>query len=126
MQNMKQKSNQLLLLLFLLSFLMYAAVFASAFAQLPLRISSWHQFLLLYAHFIPMFFLEWLLCRTAKLRWRLLVPAIPLALAGLWFLSTAEWYLMAWILFGIWCAAPVLGCVAGWIVWAIGKRRKNG
>ena len=126
MQNMKEKSNQLLLLLFLLSFVIYAVIFAAAFAELPLNIPPWHQFLLLYFHCIPMFFLEWLLCRTAKLRWRLLLPLIPLVLVGIWFLSTAEWYLMAWILFGVWCVAPLTGCLAGWIVWLLSgwlKRR---
>ena len=119
MQNMKQKSNQLLLLLFLLSFLMYAAVFASAFAQLPLRIPPWHQFLLLYAHCIPMFFLELLLCRRANWAWRLRLPVLLLAIPGVWFLATAEWYLLAWVLVGWWCVAPAAGCLLAWMVWGV-------
>ena len=122
MQDMKQKSNRILLALCIFFFVLYAIIFGVAFADLPLNIPPWHQFLLLYFHFVPMFFLELLLCRTAKLRWRLLVPLIPLILVGLWFLSTAEWYLMAWILFGIWCVPPLLGCLAGWVVWHITKR----
>lgn len=125
METWKEKRNRILLLLFLLSFVVYAVSFYVAFADLPLNIPTWHQFLLLYFHFVPMFFLEWLLCRTAKLRWRILLPLLPLVLVGLWFLSTAEWYLMAWFFFGIWCVPPVLGCLAGWGVWAIEKRLKS-
>lgn len=125
MKPMEPRSNRVLLALFLVSFALYAVIFGTAFADLPLHIPPWHQFLLLYFHFFPMLFLELLLCRTVKARWRIIVPLLPLLLAGLWFLSTAEWYLMAWILFGIWCVPPLLGCVAGWIIWLVIKRVKR-
>lgn len=122
MAPMRETANRVLLVLTLLTFAAYAVVLVTAFWDLPLDIPSWHQLLLLYAHFIPMFFLELLLCRTAKMRWRILLPALLLLLPGLWFVASAEWYAMAWILAGWWCAAPVLGCLAAWAVWAISRR----
>ena len=116
------KGNAVLLSLTLITFAAYAAVLVTAFWDLPLDIPPWHQLLLLYAHFIPMFLLELLLCRTAKLRWRLLLPAALLAVPGLWFVASAEWYAMAWVLAGWWCAAPVLGCLTAWAVWAVSRR----
>ena len=71
---------------------------------------------------LPMFFLELLLCRTAKIKWRILLPAVLLAVPGLWFVASAEWYAMAWLLVGWWCVAPVLGCLAAWVIWAISRR----
>lgn len=122
MKRIENKSDKLLLVLCILSFTVYAVIFGSAFAELPLNIPSWHQGLLLFSHFIPMFFLELLLCRTAKFRWRLIVPLIPLLLVGIWFLSLAEFYLMAWIFFLFWCIPPLLGCLTALGIWAIGKR----
>ena len=113
------KGNAVLLSLTLITFAAYAVVLVTAFWDLPLDIPTWHQLLLLYAHFIPMFLLELLLCRTAKLKWRILLPAVLLAVPGLWFVASAEWYAMAWFLAGWWCVAPVLGCLAAWAVWAI-------
>lgn len=122
MKRIEKKSDTLLLVLCLLSFAVYAVIFASAFAELPLNISPWHQLLLLYFPFIPMFFLELLLCRTATLRWRLTLPLIPLLLVGIWFLTLAEFHLPAWILFLFWCTPSLLGCLAAFGIWAIGKR----
>lgn len=124
MKGIRTKGDRLLLVLCVLAFGVYALVFGSAFAELPLAIPPWHLALLLYFPFVPMFLLELLLCRTAKLRWRLLVPLIPLVLVGLWFLSMAEWYLMAWILYLWWCVPSVLGCLVAWGVWAVRKRIK--
>ena len=122
MKQIEEKSDTLLLALCLLSFAVYAVIFASAFAELPLNISTWHQLLLLYFPFIPMFFLELLLCRTATLRWRLILPLIPLLLVGIWFLTLAEFHLPAWILFLFWCTPSLLGCLTAFGIWAIGKR----
>ena len=122
MARISGKGNAVLLALTLISLAAYAAVFAAAFADLPMDIPPWHQVLLLYSHFIPMFLLELLLCRVARARWRILLPAALLMLPGLWFLITAEWYVLAWVLFGWWCAAPVLGCLTAWAVWAVSRR----
>lgn len=122
MKQFEKKGDRLLLALCILSFAVYAVVFVSAFAELPLAISPWHQALLLYFPFLPMFFLELLLCRTAKLRWRLIVPLVPLVLVGVWFLSLAEWYTMAWILYLCWCVPSLLGCLAAWGIQAVSKR----
>lgn len=125
MKPMKRTADRVLFALFLVSFAAYCAVFLSAFARLPLNISSLHQGLLLFAHFIPAFFLELLLCRIAAFPWRLLLPALPLLAAGLWFLSRAEWYLMAWVLFLFWCIAPLAGCLTAQLVFAISRRLKK-
>ena len=122
MARINGKGNAVLLFLTLIFFAAYAVVLVTAFWDLPLDIPPWHQLLLLYAHFIPMFFLELLLCRTAKVRWRILLPAVLLILPGLGFLAAAEWYALAWVLVGWWCVAPVLGCLAAWAVWAIPQR----
>ena len=119
------KGNAVLLSLTLITFAAYAVIFAAAFADLPMSIPPWHQLLLLYAHFIPMFLLELLLCRTAKVKWRILLPAVLLAVPGLWFVASAEWYAMAWVLAGWWCAAPVLGCLTAWAVWTLSRRLKR-
>lgn len=116
------KGNAVLLALTLIAFAAYAVVLVTAFWALPLNIPPWHQLLLLYSHFIPMFLLELLLCRTAKLKRRILLPAVLLAVPGLWFVASAEWYAMAWGIVGGWCVAPVLGCLAAWAVWAISQR----
>lgn len=125
MKPMKRTADRVLFALFLVSFAAYCAVFLSTFARLPLNISSLHQGLLLFAHFIPAFFLELLLCRIAAFPWRLLLPALPLLAAGLWFLSRAEWYLMAWVLFLFWCIAPLAGCLTAQLVFAISRRLKK-
>ena len=84
------KGNTVLLSLTLITFAAYAVVLVTAFWDLPLDIPTWHQLLLLYFHFIPMFLLELLLCRTAKLKRRILLPAVLLAVPGLWFVASAE------------------------------------
>lgn len=125
MKCMERKTDRLLFALFLGTFAGYCAVFVSAFAELPLNISSAHQGLLLFSHVIPAFFLELLLCRTAALRWRLLLPALPLLAAGLWFLSRAEWHVMAWVLYLIWCIPPLAGCLTAQLVFAVYRRWKK-
>ena len=115
------KNDKILLTLCILFFIGYAVIFVSAFSELPLNVPLWHQCLLLYGHFFPMFFLELLLCRTAQVRWRILLPAVLLLLTGFWLVASAEWHAMAWFLAGWWCAAPVLGCLTAWAVWAISR-----
>lgn len=113
------RTDLALLLLTLVTFAAYAVILATAFWDLPLDIPPEHQFLLLYAHCIPMFFLELLLCRRANWAWRLRLPVLLLAIPGVWFLATAEWYLLAWVLVGWWCVAPAAGCLLAWMVWGV-------
>lgn len=119
MKPLERKADRLLFSLFLVSFAGYCVVFVSAFAELPLNISSAHQGLLLFSHVIPAFFLELLLCRTTVFPWRLLLPVLPLLAAGLWFLSGAEWHVMAWVLYLIWCIPPLAGCLTARLLFAV-------
>lgn len=125
MKHRKRRSDRVLLLLCAASFLVYIVIFGAAFAELPLNIPPWHQRLLLYFHFVPMFFLQLLLCRTAPLPWRLVLPVIPPAAVGVWFLSRAEWDAMAWILYLFWCVPPLLGCLTARAVWALCRKRSG-
>ena len=113
-------ANRILWVLFGLTMAAYAVVFGSAFSELPLNIPSWHQGLLLYAHLIPMFFLQLALCRMTGPHWRFFLPLLLLAVPVLVFVAFADWDLRAWMLAGFWCIAPLLGCVLGWMVWGLG------
>ena len=119
---MKNRTDKILLAVFLLSLSAYAAFFAYCFSELPLSITPPQQALLLYSHSIPMFFLQLLLCRTAKLRWRLLIPLLLLLIPGLVFTSAAGWQVIAWVLFGFWCIDPEIGCVLAWSAYGLGLR----
>ncbi len=70
------KNNRILLALFLLTMAVYVGIFATAFSELPIRIGPVHQLLLLLFHFVPMFFLELLLCQLPRPLWRILVPTL--------------------------------------------------
>lgn len=125
MKHIQRKSDKVLLAFCIVFFAVYCVIFFSAFSELPLNISPWHEKLLRFFHFVPMFFLELLLCRIATLKWRLIIPAIPLLLIGLWFLIQAEWYVMGWILFLAWCIPPVLGCMTAYVVFVICRKLKK-
>lgn len=122
MKTVFRKGDKVLLIAFVISMVAYILIFAFAFAELPLNIPPWHQFLLLCFHFIPMFFLQLLLCRYATLCWKLLIPLILLVVPGILFLSKAEWDIIGWFIFLFWCVAPILGSAFAWIVSAIQKR----
>ena len=119
---MKNRTDKILLAVFLLSLSAYAAFFVYCFSELPLSVTPPQQALLLYSHSIPIFFLQLLLCRTVKLCWRLLIPLISLLIPGLVFTSAAGWHVIAWVLFGFWCIAPVIGCVLAWAAYGLGRR----
>ena len=119
------KLDLILWAVFAVSMAAYVVVFATAFAELPLNIPSWHQGLLLYFHAVPLFSLQMLLCRRAKLCFKILAPLGMLAIPGSVFLHVAQWEAMAWILYLCWCMAPVLGCALAWAIWAIGKGCKK-
>ncbi len=125
----KATADRVLWALFGLTMAAYGVVFVSAFSQLPLNIPSWHQGLLLYSHLIPMFFLQLILCRRARVVWRFAVPLVLLAVPVLVFVAIADWDARAWVLAGVWCIAPVLGCALAWLVWGLGglssRRRRS-
>lgn len=112
-------ADRILWVLFWLTMAAYAVVFGSAFSELPLNIPNWHQGLLLYFHFVPAFFLQLSLCRMTGPRRRFLLPVLLLAVPVLVFVAVADWALMAWVLAGFWCIAPLLGCALGWLVWGV-------
>lgn len=112
-------ADRILWVLFWLTMAAYAVVFGSAFSELPLNIPNWHQGLLLYFHFVPAFFLQLSLCRMTGPRRRFLLPVLLLAVPVLVFVAVADWALMAWVLAGFWCLAPLLGCALGWLVWGV-------
>lgn len=123
---MKNRTDKVLLGIFLVSLAVYIAIFADCFSELPLSLTPLQQALLLHFHFIPMFFLQLLLRRRAKLRWRLLIPPVLLLIPGLVFVSTAGWHIMAWILFLFWCIAPAAGCALAWVVYGCCKWYRKG
>ena len=119
------RADKALAVLFTATLAVYLVIFGTAFADLPLRIPPWHQLLLLYFHFFPMCFLQLLLCRRARVLWRLLIPLALLAVPGVIFLSTADWMVLGWILFLWWCVSPALGSALGWLVWAVFLRKRG-
>lgn len=86
----------------------------------PINVYIWHQALLIYFHFIPMFLLQLVLCRTRSIPVRILLPLGILAGVGLVWLCLTEWTVMGWALFGYWCIAPVMGCAVAWVVYGAG------
>lgn len=122
---MKNRTNRILLAVFLLSLAVYVPIFAPCFSELPIDPSPLHQLLILYFHGVPMFCIQLLLCRLSKPWWWKLIPFLPILVAGLVFMSFAEWYILGWILVLWWCAAPAVSCVLAWIVWFILKKRHH-
>lgn len=98
----------------------YAVIFVAAFWHLPIDIPVWHQALLIYFHFIPMFLLQLVLCRTRSIPARIFIPLGILAGVGLVWLCLTQWTLLGWALFCYWCTAPVAGCAVGWVVYGLG------
>lgn len=116
------KADKILLALFLSTMAAYVAISATAFSHLPPDVGPFHEFLFLYFHFIPMFFLQLLLCRLARPLWRVLIPALLLAAPALVFVAAAKVHVIALILAGWWCAAPAVGCALAWLVWGLGRK----
>ena len=120
MKPMKESTNRVLFRLCWVTAAVYAVVFVSAFWDLPIDIPVWHQALLIYFHFIPMFLLQLVLCRTRSIPVRILLPLGILAGVGLVWLCLAEWSIIGWALFIYWCTAPVIGCAVAWVVYGAG------
>lgn len=120
MKTWNSNSNRMLFWLLWVTAAVYAAVFLSTFLHLPISISIWHQALLFYFHFIPMFLLQLLLCRTRSTPVCIFLPLGILAGVGLVWLCLTQWTVMGWALFGYWCIAPVMGCALAWVVYFAG------
>lgn len=123
---MKKRTDKILLTVFVLTLIVYLLNFVICFSDLPLDAPPKQQFLILYFHSIPMFFLQLLLCRTSKLHWCLSLPLLLLLIPGLIFVRAAEWYMLAWLLFLFWCAAPATGCALAWAVYGFHQLYKRG
>ena len=85
-----------------------------------IHVYIWHQGLLFYFHFIPMFLLQLVLCRTRSIPARIFIPLGILAGVGLVWLCLTQWTLLGLVLFGYWCIAPVMGCALAWVVYFAG------
>lgn len=117
---MKQNKADLVLLgCFVAALAVYAVIFCSAFLELPLNISPRHQFLLLFFHFVPAFFLQLLMCHMSGPAWRLALPPAMFLVPALVFVACTGGQLLGWLLAGFWCLAPLLGCALGWLVWGV-------
>lgn len=123
---MKNRTDKVLLGIFLVSLAVYIAIFADCFSELPLSLTPLQQALLLYFHFIPMFFLQLLLCRLSKPWWWHLLPFLPLLVTGLVFMVFAEWYILGWVLVLWWCVAPIMGYLLAWAVYGCWKLYRKG
>ena len=119
MKRFQTRLDRVLGVLFLVSAVAYLIIFAVCFSELPLNIAPWLQALLLYFHFIPFCLLQLLLCRLARLCWRLLIPLAALVIPGLIWAALCGWMAMGWLLWGFWCIAPVAGCGLAWIIQAV-------
>lgn len=115
----QNKADLVLLGCFLAALAAYAVIFGSAFLKLPLNISPWHQFLLLFFHFIPAFFLQLLICHMGGPAWRFALPPAMFLVPALVFALCTGGQLLGWVLAGVWCLAPLLGCALGWLVWGV-------
>lgn len=117
---LKQNKIDLVLLgCFLAALAVYAVIFGSAFLELPLDISPWHQFLLLFFHFVPTFFLQLLMCHMTGPAWRFALPPAMFLVPALVFALCTGGQLLGWVLASFWCLAPLLGCALGWLVWGV-------
>lgn len=115
---MKNRTNQILLLLFLVSLAIYGVIFAPCFSVFSINLSPLRQMLVLCFHSVPMFFVQLLLCRLSKRWWWRLIPFLPIIEVGLIFLYFTGWDIppVLW-----WCVAPTAGCLLAWAVSFLGK-----
>lgn len=120
MKPMKESTNRVLSRLCWVTAAIYVVIYVAAFWHLPIHVYIWHQGLLFYFHFIPMFLLQLVLCRTRSTPVCILLPLGILAGVGLVWLCLTEWTVMGWALFGYWCIAPVMGCALAWVVYFAG------
>lgn len=115
----QEKTDIFLLACFVVSLGVYVAIFASAFVELPLNIRPWHQWLLLFFHFVPLFFLQLLMCHMPGPAWHRVLPLALFLVPAVLFALCTGGALMGWILAGFWCVAPLLSCLCGWLVWGL-------
>lgn len=120
MKPMKETTNRVLFRLCWVTAAVYVAIYIVGLCYLPITISIWFQAHFFYFHFIPMFLLQLLLCRTRSILVCILLPLGILAGVGLVWLCLTQWTLMGLVLFGYWCIAPILGCAVAWLVYCTG------
>ena len=120
MKPMKESTNRVLTRLCWVTAAIYVAIYISSFWHLPIHVYTWQLSLLIYFHFIPMFLLQLLLCRTRSTPVCILLPLGILAGVGLVWLCLTQWTLLGLVLFGYWCIAPVMGCALAWVVYCAG------
>ncbi len=125
MKDWNPNTNRVLSRLFWVTAVGYAVIFVSAFWHLPIDIPVWHQALLIYSHFIPMFLLQLILCRTRSIPVRLFLPLGILAGVGLVWLCLTQWTLLGWVLFAYWCTAPLTGCAVAWVAYGVSYLIRN-
>ena len=129
MKRLQKRSNQVLGILFLVSMVAYLVIFfhllfRTAPEYPPLAPGA--------AALLP---LHPLLPASAAA-----VPSGPAALAaggalamlvvpGFVWLCLVGWAALGWVLWAIWCMAPVAGCLLAWLIWAVmwllGRWRKQ-
>ena len=117
----QEKTDLFLLACFVVSLGVYVAIFASAFVELPLNIRPWHQWLLLFFHFVPLFFLQLLMCHMPGPAWHRVLPLALFLVPAVLFALCTGGMALGWMLAGLWCLAPLLGCALGWLVWGISR-----
>ena len=118
---LKQNKIDLVLLgCFLAALAVYAVIFGSAFLELPLNISPWHQFLLLFFHFVPTFFLQLLMCHMTGPAWRFALPPAMFLVPALVFALCTGGQLLGWVLAGFCWAVPWAGWSGAWPFWCAG------
>ena len=117
---MKNRTNLILLSVFLLSVLV---CIGSQYVDVTL---------ILFLPAIPMFCLQWLLCRVSRRFWVRILPALPSVVLGLmalfYLLRDSGWDRLAALILGAAAIAPTVGCLLGWCAWGIPilrRRRKE-
>lgn len=125
MKDWNPNTNRILSRLCWVTAAIYVAIYVSAFWHLPIDIPVWHQALLIYSHFIPMFLLQLMLCRTRSIPVRLFLPLGILAGVGLVWLCLTQWTLLGWVLFAYWCTAPLTGCAVAWVAYGVSYLIRN-
>lgn len=121
MNSKARRTDLILCLLFVLSLLLYILACKSCFKNLPIDCPTWHIRLVLFFQFIPMFFLQLLLCRKTQIFFRVLIPIGLAILVGVVFFYTIDWHIVGWIFFLVWSIAYFAGCCLGWITWFVGR-----
>ena len=129
---MKNRMNHILLAAFLITTALYV-LFLLIWMEIiprpfynpedPFRFSALWAFLSLGFHAVPCFFLQILVCRTAKRLVLRLTPVLLLigiaALFAILFFTSAGWDAMIWAIAFCLCIAPAAGYALAWLMYGI-------